>query len=234
MTPFIIFLIIVTILALTAALGVLIYNKRWWPVVFVLCILVAFIVLAFYLPTRGTTDSDADADSVVATAVQALATGDTTILVPIYVIILALGIMGLIIVMVCGAIVASTITGSSGAVGALLLAFMFALVAAMPTIYLWYRVFIQGAVMLTLGVLFGSTALAGISAYMTRPLIASRRYGCQTVSHLLYYLSLLALSVSAANCDSVDNIFMLLAASVLSSACATLGIVVEGNAWIVG
>ena len=224
MTPFIIFLIVVTILVLVAALGVLIYRKRWWPVVFLLCIIIAFIVLAYYLPTRTLV-------TATGLVVTQDALGDTTLFVPIYVIILAFGIMFLIITMVAGSVTPVSESGGIGAVGGLILAFVFGLVAVMPSIYVWYRVFVQASVVLTLGMLMGSTVLALLSSAFTNPFMRPRRYGCQTVSHVLYYFSLGALSTAAANCDSVDDIFTLIAVSVLSSATATLGIIVESNAW---
>jgi len=226
MTPFLIFLIVVTILALVGALGVCIYRKRWWVVVFLLIILVAFIILAYYLPSRTMLVTAADMVTIQADL------GDTSLLIPIYGIILPLAIMFLIILMVAGTVIpTSDGAGGLGAVGGLVLAFLLALILIMPSIYVYYRAFMQASVVLTLGILSGATILSLASSAITTPFIRARRFGSQTVSHVLYYFSLGALAVVASNCDSPDNVFMLIAASVLASACATLGIVVESNAW---
>jgi hypothetical protein len=224
MTPFIIFLIVCVIIALSLAIMLLIYKKRWWPVIFVAIILLAFIILAYYLPTRTLVDAEGFVTTLAVT-------GEATLLIPIYIIIFCYGIMFLIVVMVCGSVVLASTPGNAGAVGVLLVAFLFAIVATMPTIYIWYRVFIQASVMLCLGILAGSTILALINSFLPRRLVKSRQYGCQSFSHVLYYFSLAALVTAGSNCSSADDIFTLLAASALAAACATCGIVAESNMW---
>lgn len=217
-----IFDIVLMVLAIgmsVIALVTLGQKMRWWPFLFIACAVVSYVILSINWPSTATSTVVISSNSSMSSVV------------PIYIIILGYSIMLAIITMVCGSVYSYTTPGNSGRVGIVLVGFVFVCIVTMPLIYAWYRVFLVASAIVTLGILMGSTLGALWSMLSNKSTVQGRKYGSQTFSHILYYLSIVAIITTASNCDSVDDIFSLLTTSLLATSTATLGISIESGSW---
>lgn len=199
---------VLSILTLLVAIGMLLSLKRWWPMTFAFTTLASSVILLSEF-------SSAEAN---------------TILVPVYIIVLCVSLMLLAITMVCGSITTGR-AGYLGSVSVIVIGYALIMILIMPFIFRAYRMFLGIASVLSLGIVFGGT-LSGLYSFFGRESVVSRRrYGSQTASHLLYYLSMAAITAASTNCTSIDEFASLLNVGVLASSVATIGIVIESAAW---
>jgi hypothetical protein len=221
-------LIFVTFAAIFTALALVTYQGRWWPALFMFCLFIMFAGIIVLL-AADVTVSSVDIASIVK---PAAALGDITQLAPIFIILLVLAFCGLAIVMTAGSISLATRGSNFGTVGMLLITFVALGIVIFPLFYIWFRVFLVASIVLTMGILSGSTfsALRAALANPSPPFLP-RHYGSQTFSHIYYYIAAIAFISASGQCQSNLALSELLGAGVLAASCATIGIVVESSQW---
>lgn len=208
-----IFLILCLIAALVAGTTVISYllrRRAFLPAFFLAAAFIAIWVLlysAFYNAPQMTSSEARKRVVAFASAVSA----DS--ILPIYVAIFGYGIIGIVITMI------------AGPKGALVVTLFFILV--IPQILTFYRNYLVFSAVIALGVLVAGSITALVAVMRGRP--RKRPIGSDSVSHLLYYLSVLCLMGAGSFCFDIVLFTETLAVGFVAACGGSLGIMIETN-----